>query len=889
MYREPMKIEYLLLENFIYLQSGLKKTKIELDLSKSKHPINVFIGGIGSCKTFILSHLQPFATMGSLDIRNQDDQIIEGKDGLKIIKYKVNDTQYEIRHEYIWVERSETHTTKSYIYKDGEDLNPTGNVSSFKYVIVTEFGLEQSFLRLIRIGANVTGLLELSTTERKSFVASMLDSANAMLALNKKLKDELRNCTTSISVISNKLAQLEASKLEEYEERLNDINIEIVKIESEIKEREASISKHNAEIALVAPEGFEYLQYMINEYINDIEAMRIVREEIETKLKTLADEKDIPTLAKQIGACEADIENMKVARMKASSDHDDYVMQINALNTKIAIIQNDTHLKELQRQYEIVKGESQCLWNEINGFECPYTDTQLKNFINELHEIDVMISDITQYSIESIRKVYHSDASIIKWANEKGEILTGRKINLGKRMANLAYSAKYVKETVMYTPPFCPTSNCPYKRTHPYTLSLGKNELDINEEVKQLQDQINDIDRELYIYAEYPVIYNKISSLRNRFESATKVLKDIGCLVEGSLLIILTRLDKQTWYDYDAIIDTQEKCIKKSQYYEILERLRIIDDELRQYNSNDIENLTSKVEEIEKLRSQCFNIIEEADSRIRESKTYLEELYIRYRNMMDKALDEKKLQDIIHEIDLKAKELETMAKNADKIAPYELVNREHQIKINMLLAQRNEILDEKNKLSVKIAEIKHGLADIEEIMVDQKYLSYMVSATSSKEGIPLELVNDFVKGCKDIVNELTFDIFEDDIQLEEFQIDEKEFYVPYSIDGKYIKDVTKASQGQRSLFSIAIAFAFSQNLQIPYNIPLCDEPDAPLHKTEHMKFLSLLLRHMKANNSIQLFLITHNSALENIPVNFIATTPEDVNLSNGSTLITLYD
>lgn len=889
MNREPMKIEYLLLENFIYLQSGLKKTKIELDLSKSKHPINVFIGGIGSCKTFILSHLQPFATMGSLDIRNQDDQIIEEKDGLKIIKYKVGDSYYEIRHEYIWVERSATHTTKSYIYKDGEDLNPTGNVSSFKYVITNEFGLDQSFLRLIRIGANVTGLLELSATERKTFVASMLESANAMLALNKKLRDELRNCTTQISIISNKMAQLEASKIEEYREKLIDINVELSNIESEIKDREASINKHNAEIALIAPEGFEYLQYMIGEYINDIDALKSVREEIETNLKSLVDEKDIPELAKEIGASEAEVENIKLTRMNLASDHEALVSRINEMMAKISLIQNDEQLKLLRSKYEILKGEVEYSRKEIDGFECMYTDTFLKSFINELHEIDVMISDLTQYSIESIRKVYHSDKSIISWANEKGEILTGRKINLSKRMTNLTFSAKYVKETVMYTPPFCPTANCPYKRTHPYTLSVGKNELDINSEVKEIQDKISEIDKELYVYAEYPAIYNKISSLRNRFEAAVKVLTDIGCIIESNLFTILTRLDKQVWYNYDKIIDTQEFCIKKTQYYESLERLRVIENELSKYDSSDLETLQIKLDELEKSRSQCFNLIEEADSRLKEAKSNLEDLYMRYNRVRDKAMDEKKLQDIIHELDLKVKDLEVLAKNADKIAPYEFVNREHQIKISLLTERRNELLDEKNKLSVKIAEIEYGLSEIDNILVDQKYLSYMVSATSSKEGIPLELVNDFVKGCKDIVNELTFDIFEDDIQLEEFQIDEKEFYVPYSIDGKYIKDVTKASQGQRSLFSIAIAFAFSQNLQIPYNIQLCDEPDAPLHKTEHAKFLSMLLRYMKSNNAIQLFLITHNSALENIPVNFIATTPEDVNLSNGSTLITLYD
>ena len=226
-----LKITYLLLENFECIMSGLKRPKLEIDLRESIHPINVLVGPIGSGKTFILSHLQPFATVGTLDIRNQDDQILAGKDGLKIIEYVDDLDLYEIRHEYIWNEKSANHTTKSYIYKNGEDLNPSGNVSSFKYIISTEFGLEMSYLRLLRLGSNVTGILELSATERKTYVAGMLEMADIILALNKKFREELRDYNAQLSVLANKLAQLGMSKEADYELELEDLCDQLVKLD----------------------------------------------------------------------------------------------------------------------------------------------------------------------------------------------------------------------------------------------------------------------------------------------------------------------------------------------------------------------------------------------------------------------------------------------------------------------------------------------------------------------------------------------------------------------------------------------------------------------------------------------------------------------------------
>ena len=78
-----MKILELTLENFLPILSGMGKESITLNLRNSEELISVFIGKIGSGKTYVLSHLQPFATVGTLDVRNSDDPIIEGRDGRK--------------------------------------------------------------------------------------------------------------------------------------------------------------------------------------------------------------------------------------------------------------------------------------------------------------------------------------------------------------------------------------------------------------------------------------------------------------------------------------------------------------------------------------------------------------------------------------------------------------------------------------------------------------------------------------------------------------------------------------------------------------------------------------------------------------------------------------
>ena len=228
------KITRLYLKNFIHIHAGMNKREIELDLSKNSKKINIFIGKMGSGKSSVLGHLQPFATYGTLDIRNQEDLIIPGEDGVKEIDYIHDGNVYTIQHKYTWNKNGQTHSTKSYIQLNGKELNENGNVGAFKEIIRTEFGIDQNFLRLLRLGPNVANLINMKSTERKSFIASLLKDTEIYMVLYKKLSEDYRNMNSALSVLSNKLVGLSSDKEnelrlehEELEDTLHDLRVKI--------------------------------------------------------------------------------------------------------------------------------------------------------------------------------------------------------------------------------------------------------------------------------------------------------------------------------------------------------------------------------------------------------------------------------------------------------------------------------------------------------------------------------------------------------------------------------------------------------------------------------------------------------------------------------------
>ena len=144
-----MKITYLKLTNFINIVTAFKTETIEIDFSEAKNDVILLTGPNGSGKTSILSCLHPFATNGNLDVRDSNPLIVAKKDGYKEIHIENGNDLYIIQHFYT-PKSPEGFIIKSYIQKNGLELNGNGNVTSFKEIIQKELGIEMDYMKFAR-------------------------------------------------------------------------------------------------------------------------------------------------------------------------------------------------------------------------------------------------------------------------------------------------------------------------------------------------------------------------------------------------------------------------------------------------------------------------------------------------------------------------------------------------------------------------------------------------------------------------------------------------------------------------------------------------------------------------------------------------------------------
>ena len=164
-----MRIEYITLENFRRISSGLKKNVVTINFSELENSINLIVGENGSGKTSIMRCLHPFAFNSSIgDTAINSDLISDGCNGKKELRITYGDDVYDIQHHY--TRKKDALTVKSFIQKNGLELNENGTSNSFKSVIYEELGINETFLSILSIGNRVEGFVEYTSADRKNLI-----------------------------------------------------------------------------------------------------------------------------------------------------------------------------------------------------------------------------------------------------------------------------------------------------------------------------------------------------------------------------------------------------------------------------------------------------------------------------------------------------------------------------------------------------------------------------------------------------------------------------------------------------------------------------------------------------------------------------------------------
>lgn len=883
-----LRIRRLVLEQFAAILAGMGKERVELNLENIDARIIVFVGPIGTGKTYILSHLQPYATVGSLDIRNTDDPIIEGKDGLKIIEYEKDNHIYIITHTYLWTGKS--HTKKHSILKDEIELNPNGNLSSFMEVIQLEFGIDQSFLRLIRIGDNVSNFINMKATERKSFIASLLRDTETYLYLYKCWSNDLKTINTKVNILMNKITTFSKVPLEELKKEMNDL-------EEDRKDLLSLIDQYKEKRANYKAETNSILKgETINDYRNMIiilkDQVKIMDEERSSILNSLEEYKEFPPeneVSKRIGKTDNELSNITEKIQSLTDAYENCMLRLNKTRDKRAIMGDKNHIDILQEQYQSLMKQMEDMEESVKGFQCKYSTSYLSRILEDLNSMNIILNDIGNYDKKEISFVYNSDSSIVEYSEKKVNILTARKIKVQRLMSNLTYSDSYEPTQLMYLPPFCPTESCPYHKTHPCTIKrLNGEGISIEPQLLAYQNELKDLDIEIYKYSDYPLLYGKIKSLKNYWRDLSDVLINIKALLITDLKKVIETSHYQQWYSYDKIIDTMDMIEKRDMYYEMTEKVKAIRNELSQFDLKQHENLDELIIKLEEERSGLACEIEKCEKEkvdIQNQLTLLNDIYMKLSSKND-------LKHRLSELEEERKRI------VDQITDREKNDHILEDNCNLITQLDRKIVESEGQLSelikgiddrrTKINDISYTSKELDGLLEEQKWMTYMVDAVGSKKGIPMKMVKIFFDSCRDSINEMLYMVSGDDFEITDFRIGEKEFTIPYMVNGIVTDDISKASQGQSSLVSLALSFALVKELALKgsndqscYNIPLLDEPDAPLNRSDKPKLLSILLKYLEDIQSEQCFIITHSEDLlvnTSIPTQFISTsTGESIN------------
>lgn len=888
-----LRILELILEGFAPILAGTGKERICIDLRDVDSRFIVFIGKIGSGKTYILSHLQPFATVGSLDVRNSDDPIIEGRDGYKQITYDKDGTIYDIRHYYTWT--GSTHSKKSYITKDDVELNPNGNMSSFNDIIALEFGIDQSFLRLVRIGPNVTNFINMKATERKAFIASLLKDTEVYLSLYKYWSADLRTINTKVSILMNKLNTYGPNSFD-------DLKIELKRLEEkrqgiqhtldEIKQARFD-ARADGNVCLNGMTPKEFIQHK-KTVDDELLTVTVEIDDVRSYLDEYKDYPDMVTVSKEIGKYDSMVAADDETMHTLSVEYEELSKDLNILMDRKAVAGDADHMKTLQESYDSLLEKANQYSKQLRGFKCEYSSAYLTSLLDELNTISMLIAEINQYDTKMVDRLYHADSSIIQYSKSSIEKITYRKLKIQKMMNNIRFSDTYVATRPLYFPPFCPTKSCPYYDTHPMTLAESMKGKDAaTEQLETYQNELQELDIELYKYSEYPVLYSKIASLKGYWNKIRPVLENIKALRCDALIKVLTLSQYSVWYDYDRIIDTIDLVEKRDKYVELTEQIKTIKAELNTLELSQDTSMDKEIDRIRQRKEQLASQLEEAESKKSDHQqklTSYNEMYVKLSQKSDYEMqlsiattrreELAKESDQMEQASLRLNDLTSLITKLDR----DIVETEGNLKT---------ISEKIDGIKTRINDISYTAKELDELLLEQKWMTYMVDAVGPKKGIPLKMVKVFFDSCRDTINEMLYMVSEEEFEIVDFNIQEKEFTIPYMVNGVMTDDISKASQGQTSLSSSALSFALMKELGLRskdgrsyYPIPLLDEPDAALHKSDKPKLLSILTKYLDDIGSEQCFVITHDDDLfDGHDVQVIMTTDESVNQERYSNAI----
>lgn len=852
-----MKIKYFKLTNYAGIKYGINNTEFELkDIPSGLIKLT---GNNGCGKSTTLHSLHIFSDDKTFLIKKEDGTYEEAEKEL-IIEH--SGAEYHIIHQY-----NNKGSKKSFISKNGTELNANGNVTTFEDIVEKEFSLNNNTIGNSVIGVSEVNFIDLTSSERKKEISRLLPNIDIYDKNYKKANDSLNGCKKHIQMLSKLIS--DNGSVEQIDQDIIDIRNKIQPLEDEIQTYKNNLLESEKYKAIVESKITEMQSSISNAQ------MYITNNEQEyNNAKSIID---------------------KYKDIEIDTD-------INAINNKLSIEQNKHSI--LQEEINNLKIEISNMNNEWNNYN--EATEHNKNIQINRDKIKEQISSIEE-EIKAINK------SIEEISNVKIEDYTNQ--NTIDHINRVGISIKNELETL----------------SNSYFCSIDeKTELEVYNDIETIKNKINlynEKAKELTKYQNYLSIFNSMSNTTNNNELNNISLSD-GCSFNKCALQYKSLVDfyNQKCNDLGSMLEKHKEKYEQyvkfleihnnySQYYndryELAKVLKLNVEEFSKLNLKHVlaklrtikkeieENLfkISKLPEKESIRNNKIEYINQLKQNLDSIKlievkniNFTKEDIIEKQNSITNKNEEivnsnrkisvlnKKLQDAIeysnlskyrniidkYEVELNNFNNTNTSINNNRM---ELQNCENQINtINRLIVEKSNIIQTFNKeikeLDDKKAVIKDQLSNKTKLDTEIEERQLVISALHPTKGIASLLIKSYLNNIENICNEILDKTFDGAYKIY-LENEEKDFFIKVyeKSTNRYIDDVKLASSGQQAIVKLVLSIALAK-CSIGDKIFLkLDEADSVLDEQNIMSLETILTGINKLLGIEQIFIVTHNSAI----------------------------
>jgi len=868
-----MKITYLRLDNFINVKAGMKRTKVEIDFSSSKNNLVLLCGPNGSGKTSLLSEMHPFANSGNMDVRGETNLIIEGKDGYKEIHISDKDDMYIIKHHYMFSKKNKS--VKSFITKNGKELNPNGNVKSFKEAVNEHLGIDHELLKLMRLGSNVTSLINMKSTNRKNFATKLFSDIEVYNGFYKKVSEEYRNIRAVMKSTADKISKYNIQDEDEFDKQiyLTQQDVYLYTTEKEKLQKDIILLENQLKETKIDDEELVYNSFNLlkkeidsaNELLELVRDINMSKDEYELQY-----EKNKQQLELTLMSYKSNIE-------KAISERDIYFNQRQDLEESLKRAASPERIKNLKSTISEYKHNIDILEKELKNSN-KYNKTVLLLLKDHCQKTLDYIRELEIYSDSDIKRIMESvmdNDDLMKRLETKNisnketyDILNAEIINIEKM--NIDFDIDLGDDNC--------TKDCPYKKF--YLQTVGKR----NNLEKYIEER-NKINKEILRYEDLYNLYNNIVFIKNHIlsyehEYQIPIEYDYAYCFSNYIMnksVININL-------LNLSIDDAEKFEMLEKYKKDLENFE------KEYNL--IKSSGLDIIEIENKILDINNIIKEKDDIIRINgimRDEVEEILANNDKQVQQILKALGVRDSFNDMN------EELNRLSDRINEIENIKIQRNNCLNTLESDKSELRRVSGfieSLTTKVNQLMFNKETYNKLVTEYNALKILFEdadaikeALNASKGIPLIFLQVYLKNCPIMMNNLLNTIYNGELQIEGFLIDENEFRIPFIKSGIKVPDIVMASQGESSFISIVLSLSLIIQSMTKYDIICLDELDGPLDTKNREEFIRVLYEFIRQTGSEQIFLISHNNVFDNECVDLILTGDVDIeNFKFGNVL-----